>query len=140
MARDEAVLLDIVRAAQLVLELRQGMDKAAFFDDLKTQSAILHQLMVMGEAVKRLSAEFRARHPKVPWMLIAGMRDKLIHGYDIVDLEQVWQTAVEDVPELVPSPAWALLFLSVGVAAAQQVAGADRLIDSLFGVCPGCAA
>jgi uncharacterized protein with HEPN domain len=56
--------------------------------------------MVMGEAVKRLSAEFRTQHPKVPWMLIAGMRDKLIHGYDIVDLEQVWKTAVADITEL----------------------------------------
>ena len=100
MARDEAVLLDVARAAQLVLEFRGGLDKAAFLDDLKTQSAILHQLMVMGEAVRRLSAEFRARHPQVPWTLITGMRDKLIHGYDIVDLEQVWQTAVKDVPEL----------------------------------------
>lgn len=100
MARDEGVLLDIARAAELVLEFRQGMDKAAFLDDLRTQSAILHQLMVMGEAVKRLSMEFRVRHPEVPWALIAGMRDKLIHGYDIVDLGQVWQTAARDVPEL----------------------------------------
>lgn len=38
--------------------------------------------------------------PKIPWPLIAGMRDKLIHGYDIVDLERVWQTANKDVPEL----------------------------------------
>ena len=100
MARDEAVLLDIVRAARLVLEFKQDLDKDAFFEDLKTQSAVLHQLMVIGEAVKRLSAEFRARHSDVPWSPIAGMRDKLIHGYDIVDLEQVWQTAAEDVPEL----------------------------------------
>ncbi len=99
-ARDEAVLLDILRAARLVISFRQDMTEAAFLDDLKTQSAILHQLMVMGEAVKRLSADFRDRHVEVPWALIAGMRDKLIHGYDIVDLEQVWQTAVEDVPEL----------------------------------------
>jgi uncharacterized protein with HEPN domain len=56
--------------------------------------------MVMGEAVKRLSKEFRAGHPQIPWPLIAGMRDKLIHGYDIVDLEQVWQTADSDVPAL----------------------------------------
>jgi len=100
MARDEVVLLDIVRAAQLVLEFKRDMDRAAFFEDLKTQSAILHQLMVIGEAVKRLSAEFRGRHPRGSWSLIAGMRDKLIHGYDIVDLEQVWQTTVKDVPEL----------------------------------------
>jgi uncharacterized protein with HEPN domain len=100
MAWDDAVLFEIVRAAQLVLEFRKGMDRAAFFGDLKTQSAILHQLMVMGEAVKRLSVDTRVHHPEVPWALITGMRDKLIHGYDIVDLEQVWQTAVGDVPEL----------------------------------------
>jgi uncharacterized protein with HEPN domain len=100
MARDEASLLDIARAARLVLEFKADLDKTDLVEDAKTQSAILHQLMVMGEAVKRLSPEFRARHPKVPWSLIAGMRDKLIHAYDIVDLEQVWQTTVQDVPEL----------------------------------------
>lgn len=74
--------------------------KAAFLEDYKTQSAVLHQLMVIGEAVKRLSVEFRDDHPVVPWSLIAGMRDKLIHGYDIVDLDEVWRTAEVDVPEL----------------------------------------
>ena len=40
------------------------------------------------------------RHPEIPWTLIAGMRDKLIHGYDIVDLDEVWKTANADVPDL----------------------------------------
>ena len=96
---DEAILLDIVQAAQLVLAFKQGMSRDAFFRDLKTQSAVLHQLMVMGEAVKRLSTAFRAQHVDIPWMLIAGMRDHLIHGYDIVDLEEVWKTATVDIPE-----------------------------------------
>ena len=100
MPRDRAVLLDIVRAAELILEFSAGMDETAFLNDVKTQSAILHQLLVMGEAVKRLSSDFRADHPQIPWSLIAGMRDILIHGYDIVDLEEVWQTVVMDVPEL----------------------------------------
>jgi len=100
MERDEATLLDIARAARFVLEFKAGMDKAAFFEDFKTQSAVLHQLMVVGEAVKRLSDEFRSRHPQVPWALIAGMRDQLIHGYDIVDLEEVWRTAEIDVLSL----------------------------------------
>ena len=100
MARDQATLLDIARAARLVLEFKQGLDKAAFLQDFKTQSAILHQLMVMGEAVKRLSPDIRARHPEIPWSLVAGMRDKLIHGYDIVDLDEVWRTADVDVPDL----------------------------------------
>jgi uncharacterized protein with HEPN domain len=100
MSRDETTLLDIVRAARLVLEFKRGMNKPAFLKDIKTQSAVLHQLMVMGEAVKRLSQDFRTRHPEIPWTLIAGMRDKLIHGYDIVDLDEVWKTADADVPDL----------------------------------------
>ena len=100
MHRDEATLLDIAMAARLVLEFKEGMDKAAFLDDVKTQSSVLHQLMVMGEAVKRLSDGFRTRHPEIPWSLMAGMRDKLIHGYDIVDMEEVWKTANRDVPDL----------------------------------------
>jgi uncharacterized protein with HEPN domain len=100
MSRDETILSDVARAARLVLEFKRGMDKAAFLKDIKTQSAVLHQLMVMGEAVKRLSHDFRTRHTEVPWTLIAGMRDKLIHGYDIVDLDEVWKTAETDVPGL----------------------------------------
>ena len=99
MPRDEATLLDIATAARLVLEFKEGMDKAAFLNDIKTQSSVLHQLMVMGEAVKRLSDDFRRRHPEIPWALMAGMRDKLIHGYDIVDLEEVWKTVNRDVPD-----------------------------------------
>jgi len=100
MERDEASLVDIARAARFVLEFKAGMDQEAFFEDFKTQSAVLHQLMIIGEAVKRLSAAFRSHHPHVPWALIAGMRDKLIHGYDIVDLEEVWRTVEADVPDL----------------------------------------
>ncbi len=100
MSRDETTLLDIARPAHLVIEFKQGMDKETFLKDIKTQSAILHQLMVIGEAVKRLSQDFRTRYPELPWELIAGMRDKLIHGYDIVDLDEVWKTADADVPNL----------------------------------------
>jgi len=100
MSRDDAVLLDIAHAARLILDFTRGMNQTAFLADIKTQSAVLHQLMVIGEAVKRLSPDFRASHPDVPWSLIAGMRDNLIHGYDIVDLEEVWRTAKVDVPEL----------------------------------------
>ena len=100
MQRDAATLLDIVRAAQLIVAFLQGIDRAGFEHDLKTQSAVLHQLMVMGEAVKRLSLELRERHPEVPWALVAGMRDRLIHGYDAVDRDEVWRTATVDVPDL----------------------------------------
>ncbi|MGB9593726.1 MAG: DUF86 domain-containing protein [Anaerolineae bacterium] len=100
MGRDEATLLDIVNAARAVLAFTQGMRQDQFLEDIKTQSAVLYQLIVMGETVKRLSREWRQRHPEIPWALIAGMRDHLIHGYDVVDWHEVWETATRDVPEL----------------------------------------
>ena len=100
MSRDATILLDIARAANLILEFREGIDEATFARDFKTQSAIVHQLMVMWEAVKRLSPDFRASHSEILWGLIAGMRDKLIHAYDIVDLDEVWKTATVDAPDL----------------------------------------
>jgi uncharacterized protein with HEPN domain len=101
MWRDDATLLDILRAARLALEFRGRLEKAAFLTDLKTQAAVLHELLVLGEAAKRLSAAFREEHPDVPWKAIAGMRDRLLHGYDDVDLDLVWKTVDADLPALV---------------------------------------
>ena len=101
MPRDDAHLLDVLKAARLAIEFKGSAKKAEFLEDAKTQSAVLHQLLIIGEAVKRLSPEFRAAHPEVPWKLIAGTRDKLIHFYEGVDLEQVWKMVTSDLPELI---------------------------------------
>ena len=98
--RDRAILWDIQRAARLVVEFMGVLSRDEFLLDLKTQSAILHQLLVIGEAVKRLSNDLRAQQTSIPWALMAGMRDHLIHGYDAVDLDEVWKTAEEDIPQL----------------------------------------
>lgn len=100
MRRDDVTLLDIAKAARLVSSFIAGITKEAFLDDIKTQSSVLYQLAVIGEAVKRLSQEFRTQHSDVPWQLIAGMRDHVIHGYDVVDWDEVWKTATKDVPDL----------------------------------------
>ena len=100
MPRDEAILLDVAKAARRAREFASGYDRVAFLADAKTQSAVLHQLLVLGEAVKRLSEAFRARHPAIPWRLMAGMRDQLIHGYDFVDYDEVWKAVQDDIPLL----------------------------------------
>lgn len=100
MQRDETTLVDIARAARAVVSFVHGMQQQAFSRDLKTQSAVLYQLLVIGEAVKRLSSDFRERHSEIPWGPMAGMRDHLIHGYDLVDWDEVWRTATRDVPDL----------------------------------------
>ena len=101
MSRDDATLIDILKAARLAVNFKGKLSKKAFLRDVKTQSAILHQLLVVGEAVKRLSDDFRLQHPQIPWTRIAGMRDKLIHQYDAVDLDEVWKTIIKDVAPLI---------------------------------------
>jgi uncharacterized protein with HEPN domain len=89
MSRDDASLLDIVQAGQLALQFSQGLSREQLNLDLRTQSAILYQITVMGEATKRLSREFRERHSTIPWNDIAGMRDIIAHQYDRIDLDIV---------------------------------------------------
>ncbi len=101
MSRGDETLLDLLKAARLVIEFMGGSGLPAFLRDLKTQSAVIHQLLLVGEAVKRLSSAFRSGHPGVPWKTIAGMRDKLIHQYDDVDLDEVWKTVSRDLPQLI---------------------------------------
>ena len=101
MHNDDATVLDILNAARLAVRFAEGIDKSLFLDDEKTQSAVIHQLLILGEAAKRLSAEFRSTYPQLPWKMMAGMRDKLVHEYDDVDLDEVWQTLMGDVPRVI---------------------------------------
>ena len=64
---------------------------------------MIRALEIIGEASKRLPDDLRVRYPKIPWKGMAGMRDRIIHGYDNVDYQIVWEVVKRELPPLKPS-------------------------------------
>ncbi len=100
MRREELYLTDILEAADAITRFVHGVDEDSFFEDELRQSAVLHKLIVIGEAAARLPDEFRNRHPEVEWSDIVGFRNIAVHEYFSVNLPIVWVTATQEVPTL----------------------------------------
>ncbi|HIH96320.1 MAG TPA: DUF86 domain-containing protein [Thermoplasmata archaeon] len=98
---------DLVRAhhmldaAHEVLEFSTGKSRSDLDIDRMLNLSLVHLLEIIGEAAVGMSPEFRKKYPQVPWNVIAGMRNRLIHGYYDIDLDIVWKTVERDIPPLV---------------------------------------
>ncbi|EQD52423.1 protein containing DUF86, partial [mine drainage metagenome] len=75
--------------------------QAKFHQDELVQDGVIRQLEIVGEAVVRISGQFRDKHPEWPWASMRAMRNHLVHGYANVRLDIVWETVVNDLPALV---------------------------------------
>ncbi len=95
-------LQDILEEINALEDFVKGMEQAEFIKDRKTVHAAIRSFEVMGEAVTKIPAAVKNKHPEVPWRLIAGMRNKLIHEYFGVDKNTLWITIKEDIPKLRP--------------------------------------
>jgi uncharacterized protein with HEPN domain len=100
--RDDSVslrqMLDHAREATLLIQGRSRLD----LDTDRTFALALTRLMeIIGEAAKRVSEPTREKHPHVPWRSIIGMRNRVIHGYDEVDLDVLWDSIQLDLPPLI---------------------------------------
>jgi len=99
--KDDLIYIErILNSIERIQSYISKVDQTTFSDDFITQDAVVRQLEIIGEATKRVSQDFRTKHPDIPWADMAGMRDVLIHDYIDVDFNIVWNTASEDIPKL----------------------------------------
>jgi uncharacterized protein with HEPN domain len=100
--RDRKHLLDMLLEARRIERFLEGMDEETFASDELPRYAVMHALIILGEAAAHVSAEGRAAHPAIPWEDIIGMRNRIIHEYFRVSTKIVWNTVRDDLPELIP--------------------------------------
>jgi len=95
-------LTDIIQSMERTQRFIKDLNLQSFKEDDKTQFAVIRCLEIIGEATKRLPDTLRENNPDIPWKAMSGMRDRLIHGYDVIDPEIIWITVSKTIPEIIP--------------------------------------
>jgi uncharacterized protein with HEPN domain len=93
-------LQHVLIEANYLLALRAGLDQTAFCADETLKRAVSRSIEIIGEAVKQVPESIRAKYPQVEWRAMAGMRDRLIHGYFSVDYDIVWDVVTNHISPL----------------------------------------
>ena len=91
-------MLDHAREARAIV---QGRTRTDLDRDRLLNLALVRLLEIVGEAANRVSSAGRADHPDIPWTEVVGLRNRLIHGYDQVDFDILWQIVTGDLPPLI---------------------------------------
>lgn len=101
MRRDDRTrLLHARDAASAAIRFAQGRTRADLEKDAMLAAALTRMIEVVGEPLGQVSPTFRESHAQLPWRSAVGMRNRLIHGYDDVDLDIIWHTVLVELPEL----------------------------------------
>jgi uncharacterized protein with HEPN domain len=101
MGKNEAYLADILHSAKAIQRFTAGVTLEQFKANEEKYEAVIRKFEIIGEAARRLSPEAKALFPEIPWRMVTAMRNILIHDYDDVDLDIVWETLNRDLPPLV---------------------------------------
>ena len=99
---DEAYVLDMLLAARKARQFTEGVTETQFYADELRQQAVMRLIQIIGEAARKVSPEYERAHPEIPWRLIVGMRNRLVHEYFRIDPGKVWEVVEKDLPTLIP--------------------------------------
>lgn len=98
--KDKGLLLLILNHTNRITQTTINITYEDFINDENIKDVSLFHILQIGELVKRLSDEFLTTYNGVPWKLIKGMRDIVVHGYETIMFEKVWQVSISDIPKL----------------------------------------
>ncbi len=101
--RGRDYLAHMLEAVRLARQYTKDLSKTAFQADIRTQQAVILNLITIGEAashIARTSSKFPESYPGLPWKEMRGMRNRMAHGYFAIDLDVVWETVQNSLPEL----------------------------------------
>lgn len=101
MQRDLQFLLDMLQSAELIITYTTQCAKDEFVDNVQLQDSVIRRLLIIGEAARRVSEATRQTLPTISWQEINGMRNRLVHEYDDVNLNIVWNVVQSEIPHLV---------------------------------------
>ena len=101
MQRDLQFLLDMLQSAELIVTYTTQCSKADFVGNVQLQDAVIRRLLIIAEAARRVSETTRQTLSDVSWQEINGMRNRLVHEYDDVNLNIVWDVVQEEIPALI---------------------------------------
>ena len=91
-------MLDNAREAR---EMVEGRTRADLDKNRMLALALVRLMEVVGEAATRVPEEFRTHHPEIPWRDVSDLRNRLIHGYDTINLDILWKIIEDDLPPLI---------------------------------------
>lgn len=103
MSRHEDIVLlhHMLDHAREAVEMAQGKTRSDLDRDRKLNLSLVRLLEIVGEAASRMTSDERTRYPTIPWPEIVSLRNRLIHGYDAVDFDILWEIITQDLPSLI---------------------------------------
>jgi uncharacterized protein with HEPN domain len=101
MQRDLQFLLDMLQSAELIMTYTAQCENTEFMENVQLQDAVIRRLLIIAEAARRVSDATRQTLPNISWQEINGMRNRLVHDYDDVNLNIVWEVVQSEIPQLI---------------------------------------